>query len=86
MFRVSCDITYLQIYTLESETKSESESQSEDEHESPKGKRREELSDHSRDQDNEETELPVPTLGGERVKGKYTLRKLQPIERYCPGI
>jgi hypothetical protein len=72
--------------TLESETKSESESQSEDEQESPKGKRREELSDHSRDQDNEETERPAPALGGERVKGKYTLRKIQPIERYCPGI
>ena len=74
------------LFSLESETKSESESPSEDEQESTKGKRREELSDHSRDPDNEETELPVPALGGERVKGKYTLRKIQPIERYCPGM
>ena len=71
--------------TLESEKSFESPSEDE-QVEAPKGKRREELSDHSRDPDNEETELPVPALDGERVKGKYTLRKIQPIERYCPGI
>lgn len=46
----------------------------------------EEMSDHSRDPDNEEADVPVPAVDGERVKGKYTLRKIQPIDRYCPGI
>lgn len=69
----------------ESETKTETESPSEDEQEEPpKGKRREEMSDHSRDPDNEEADVPVPAVDGERVKGKYTLRKIQPIDRYCP--
>lgn len=49
----------------------------------PKEKGREE-SDQSRDPDGQEPQNPRPVVDGERIKGKYTLRKIQPIERYCP--
>lgn len=95
----SCDgsnqFTHFRVYTffinmtfcVDSNSKSESESVSEDElvEVSSKGKRREEMSDHSRDPDDEEeAQLPGPAVDGERIKGKYTLRKIQPVERYCP--
>lgn len=71
---------------LESDPKSGSESPSEDDEEEvpSKGKRREDLSDNSRDPEGEEAQLPGPPGDGERIKGRYTLRKIQPIERYCP--
>ena len=72
---------------VESEdTKSESESESEEEEQEVviKGKSNNELSDQSPDPDDEEAQLPGPALDGERIKGKYTLRKIQPIDRYCP--